>query len=495
MGMTLPPTPKSANFDTISTPFVFNDGFFSFDIPSPSSSDGSPPSFSPPSSGTSSFSGSFPDSPLPAYPRLSLQQFVIWRHGGETTPYLHASSNNPTIRGTVSLEHLDPSLRRYDSVQTAIAELFCPFLHILIPLTVPSTRVVKDAKDTMNSIVTISTPSRSPVRLMIKAYNHGCLTFERKVDMTEEPSTVLGETRYSAALPQEFVDGVCEGFDNRSSRSPNMLDTIAVMGFVQQTNSAQGPYGRTILGLVCDFQAHNRLFSTQVKLSHLSSKITQPMDTTLPPSRDSQPDLKQPGPGFHENPARRGFPKLSVSIPPAGVRPIVKGSSQVHDSSLYPSPDRATPLTGVPQNVYPFTPFDQLIHPPLHHSEHSRSTTRGCTGYGPSSTNASPSTTQLSVAGLMITPEKEESQDSKRARHMPPSRTSPSTVSSTHPVFRRPHTSFSNTASQYGMHGAGTTCTSPRREAPHGYGVSKHGMTSAPPRFSYLPPKSCLNSP
>jgi hypothetical protein len=463
MRRSLPSTPRSAGFDTATTPFVFDDGFLSFYTASPSSSDDSASDFSPPSSSsTSSYSDCFLDSPLPA----SLQRLAIWRQGSEATPHLYAdSSRNPRISGTVSLKHLDPLSMRYGSVHTTISQLFCPFLHLLIPLVVPSTGVAKGLSLT-KSIVTISTPSKSPVRLMISTYNRGTLTFQSEVDMTEEMPTFLGDTRYSAPLPQEFIDEVCQGVDCSHPESSDVLDSIAVMRFIQQTDSAHGPYGRTILGLVCDFQTHMGPFPSQVKLSHLSSKIrkSQSVDPLpiLPPSGEDQPDLKQPAPGFQASAQQRSpgrvFPKLSVSIPPPSARMSTpRGHTQVYSDSLNASPDRATPLTGVPQSVHPATPFDQLVHTPLHQPEQSHSTARNYGGYRPSSTEntyrltlstASPSTAQFPAMDLMIMPDSEES---KRTRQQ------------SQDLFR-----YS--------------------------GPAQHGTTSST-RISCLPPRLCPDSP
>ena len=385
-------TPQSSGFDTSSVPFVFNDGFLSFYSPSTDSLGGDSlprfsPSFSPPSSSVSTapFLEVLPDSPRysKSFTLPILQRLAIWRHYDEMDHlYTEINCITSSIRECLSLEDTDSPVIRYSAVHaglTQISAIACPIMHLFIPLTPFSSSPAEDPHP-VNSVITILTPARSPVRLTCAIYNRGTLTFSNDTTLTEEAYLHFGDAQYSTTLPQPFVDELCEAVDGLNSRE-GTLDQIAVLRFMQCMDTAEGHDENMILVLVCNFHAIQGPGPSQPRFLILSpepimtQKLSMQMGSlpTPPPSRESPSDVKHFALRSIQNSKRRNsrvLPKLSVAIPPPCHS---KGRIQLCADSPGPTLTLTpnihfplTPGTKVPQNVFPVTPFDQLTLPSPH---------------------------------------------------------------------------------------------------------------------------------
>jgi hypothetical protein len=497
-------TPQSSGFDTSSIPFVFSDGVLSFYTPSPFSSTSSDfASASPPASSASnaSFLGVLPDTLRSgnALAHPIVETLAIWRPGDAGRSHIYAqTSGNTSLRigESRSFERLDRLSMRYGALHGSIAPMSCPVLHVFIPLNVPTPTVIEDPVP-IDSIVTISTTSRSHVRLVTNTYNRGTLTSQNETEMSEEPFH-FGGARYSSPLPKHLFDNLCKAVDGPSSGETGMLDSIIVMQFVQKMDPAERSDERVILVLVCDFEANKGLLPIEVTVSQLYAGTLVPQDLLVPifPIPPSPPEdsadvsdsaLESISNSRRQRGSSRVLPKLSVAIPPPSS---TKGRILLYTDSPGPMSTsdiapRATPHTGVPQNVFPVTPYDQLIHTPLSPPEMPRhrvdsragfALTRTESAYSFTLSTTTPITAESPAFGLL---------DSSRFEGPRPTWPTPSgsyapTVSST---SRHPHAaSASNT-----QH-AGTSTFSPlRMETDLGQPLAPpHPIASAP----LLPPNS-----
>ena len=392
--------------DAASVPFVFDDGVLSFYTPSPESSDtGS--SVSPPvsSASSASFLGVLPH--RPRYCRLdSAPVFHGLSIGGDeiTTP-IYAQTNSGSSSGVASLDNLDPSMTRYSPIHAALSHLQCQFMHVDIPLA--ATAITEHYPITPT--ITIATSLRGPVLLMTTLYSQGTLVSLHEVEMEAQAQPHSSGTSYSAPFPHELVDKLCkeakwgperEADSDGSYSVEDALDSVVVLQLLQQDEKAT--FGdseeETMLVVVCDFYAYNGPLPGKIKALHLlpgtKPPQTLPSSTkclpTPPPSHEHLNDLKGNVPSSIFSRRQRFPPKLSVAIPPPSISMHgTKGCIELCCDSR-PSPDssiRLTPQTGVPQNVLPATPFEQLIHTPLYPPEIPRST-RSRAGYAPTPTES-----------------------------------------------------------------------------------------------------------
>ena len=452
MGMDTPLfTPRSSDIDTSSLPFVFSDGVLSFYSPSTDSTNTrSALRTSPPASSVSnaSFLGVLPDGPRSGKSSTCpiLQKLVIWRHSAQGKDHVYADTgciSSPSIRETTLLEDMDPSSVRYGAVYASLSQISampCPVTQRFITLT-PFSPTIADDPHTINSVITISTPARSPVRLMCAIYSQGALAFSTETTMTEEAPSHFGDPRYSAALPQQLVDELCKDVDGLNLTEEGMLGSIAVLQFMQDTEAPESRDENVIFVLVCEFEAGQESRPSQ-RSSYPPPGTIQFHDSTMymeslptpPTSHEDVSDVKHFALESVQSPKRRAssrtLPRLSVAIPPP-CHP--KNRIQIYNDSPGPThthdvPFPLIPQSGVPQNVFPATPIDQLIATPPHPLEMRH---RVCNSHAPipesaypfTLTSASPSSAQSPAFGLLDSSDLEESEPPRT--HLSQSCTSP----------------------------------------------------------------------
>jgi len=302
-------TPRSSGFDLPSIPFIFSEGVLSFYSPgTDSTSSDSALSASPPASSfsNSSFLGVLPDSPRTGTPSSHpiLERLAIWHHNDEEKDHVYVEAScvtSSSILETISLEDPDPSLIHYGAVRASLVNISlisCPIMHVFLPL-IPSAPTIAKDPHLIDSVITVSTPSRSPVRLRCAVYNRATLVFSNDTVMTEEAPSPFGDARYSTALPHQLVDELCKEVDGPYSREEGMLDIIAVLLFMQHADLSGSCEEKLILGLVCDFEPSQGPEPSQARFSYLSSGtiLSQDLSTHMKsvpsplPSREELSDV------------------------------------------------------------------------------------------------------------------------------------------------------------------------------------------------------------
>ncbi|KAF8579469.1 hypothetical protein K439DRAFT_383389 [Ramaria rubella] len=410
-----PSTPQSQDSDTkaYSVPFIFEDGILSFYTPYDSAPGSSPRTSS---VSDSSSDNSVLDTPLSRHSLSTpfLRSLAFWEDNDEEDIHVYAETSSGTTGiphdlGTISLESLDPSTVYFAPIHAAITQLSCPFMHANIPLaTLPS--AAPEDTCVANSMITISSPRHSPMRLVSTIYNRGTLVFSSENQMTAESPSRFGDVIYSSSLPQKCLQEIWKNDANPCSNRTPSLATVALLRFVQPAEMAEDG-DEDVLVIVCDFQKHTGLLPAQIEVSHLvlekqaSYNIPPGTQFISTPQADFKFDASDPILFKRRRSSTRPIPKLSVAIPP----PTFAAVNRIQLLSASSVNARRTPHTGVPQSALPVTPFDQLIHTPASPPSLPHSTMRSREKYAPSpaesaypfTLSSDPPSTHSPVLGLL----------------------------------------------------------------------------------------------